>query len=459
MMNYKYIVYKLVFLLTFCLFDQYLAAQIANDTVFYNLKQLLILAQQNNKDIQLLKLELQKANQQVLLKKSKYLPKVGAFADYYWYWSDVPLIIFPENEGNTLSGGISNGSYPVSIGLPNNLLAGISLSQRLFEYSYLSAGKSTEVLSKIESEKILEKKEQLFYDIAVSYYEILQIAAKRDFIDFNISQLDRMAEILKIQLKNQMTDSLQLLDLLLKNEELLLTRREFISGLQRKSNYLKMLVGLPDSIIINYITPDYSPIMEFAPDSTDFEASIQMNILNQAQSINDLSKKQVQSEYLPTLDVKFNLLWNSQSQNLGFFSSQAYDNNISTIGLRLDIPIYQGSEKKIKMQELEINKNMLELQKQKLKEGFQLQYSNSIEELEFKKSRYLNQKEIAQLKKRYLEKANDQFKQGILPIKELLEAQSELLDSQMKSAEMLFDFKLAELDYYKWSNQILTKFE
>ena len=29
----------------------------------------------------------------------------------------------------------------------------------------------------------------------------------------------------------------------------------------------------------------------------------------------------------------------------------------------------------------------------------------------------------------------------------------------MKLAEVLFDEKKAELDYYKWSNQILTKFE
>ncbi len=118
-----------------------------------------------------------------------------------------------------------------------------------------------------------------------------------------------------------------------------------------------------------------------------------------------------------------------------------------------------GQKRKIKMQELEINKHMLDIQKQKLKEGFQLQYSNSIKELEFKTARFLHQQKITQLKKRYLEKANKQFEQGILPIKDLLEAQSGLLEAQMKSTEMLFDVKLAELDYFKWSNQILTIFE
>ena len=173
----------------------------------------------------------------------------------------------------------------------------------------------------------------------------------------------------------------------------------------------------------------------------------------------NVSQKQVQSEYLPTLDFNVNLLWSSQSQDLGFFSNQAYGNNISTLGLKLDIPIYHGAEKKKKIQELEISKNMLDLQKEKLKEGFQLQYSNSKEELEFKTARYLHQQEITRLKKKYLEKANRYFEQGILSIKELLEAQSGLLEAQMKQAEILFDEKKAELDYYKWSNQILTKFE
>ncbi len=80
-----------------------------------------------------------------------------------------------------------------------------------------------------------------------------------------------------------MTDSLQLLDLELKNAELLLSKREFISGMQRKSNYLKMLVGLPDSIVIDYGTLDYTPVLEFSPDSDNVEESTQMNLLNQAQ--------------------------------------------------------------------------------------------------------------------------------------------------------------------------------
>ena len=148
-----------------------------------------------------------------------------------------------------------------------------------------------------------------------------------------------------------------------------------------------------------------------------------------------------------------------QSPNLAFFSNEAFGNNISTLGLKLDIPIYHGAEKKKKLQELAIDRQMLDIQKEKLKEGFQFQYSSSIKELEFKSDQYLQQKEIARLKKRYLEKANSQFEQGILPIKELLEAQSALLEAQMKTTELLLGLKLAELDYFKWSNQILTKFE
>jgi outer membrane protein TolC len=239
----------------------------------------------------------------------------------------------------------------------------------------------------------------------------------------------------------------------------MLTKTELKSGMQRKTNYLKMLVGLPDSIAINFSSSDYTPVLEFPSDSGHFEGSTQLNLLNQAQSMNDLLQQKVQSEYLPTLDFKFNLLWNSQSQDLGFFSSQAFGNNISTMGLKLDIPIYHGSEKKKKIQELEINRQMLVLQKQKLKEGFRLQYSNSLKELEFKTSRFRHQKEITQLKKRYFEKANNQFEEGILPIKDLLEAQSGFLEAEMKMAEILLDVKLAELDYYKWNNQILTRFE
>ena len=268
-----------------------------------------------------------------------------------------------------------------------------------------------------------------------------------------------MIEILHIQLKNKMTDSLQLLDLDLKNAELLMSKRELLSGIQLKANYLKMLVGLPSSTVMDYSALDYTPVLELSPDSANIGSSTQMLLLNQAKSVNELSIKQVQSEYLPTLDFRMNFLWNSQSQDLGFFSNEAFGNNISTLGLKLNIPIYHGAEKKKKIQELEIGTHILDLQKQKLQEAYQLQYSNSIKNLEFKTDRFSHQQEITQLKKRYLDKAERLFEQGISPIKDLLEAQSGYLEAQMKLAEILYDIKLAELDYFKWSNQILTRLE
>jgi outer membrane protein len=448
-MKNKFPAYKVVFVLAFFHLAQCLTAQNAKDTVFYNLKQLIILAQENNKDLQLVRLDLQKSKMQIEIKKSAYLPKVDAFADYYWYWHNVPTYVFPENEGNILSGGASNGLYPVSIGLPNNFFAGVSLSQRLFDFSYLSAGKSKEVFTAIETGKINEKKEQLIYDVAVCYYEISQLAAKQDFINFNIKRIGRMIDILQIQLNNQMTDSLQLLDLQLKNAELELTKNELISGLQSKTNYLKILVGLPDSIAIDYGKLDYSSVMEFKPDSANIESSTQLILLKQAQSMNNLSQKQVEAEYLPTLDFRLNFLWNFQSQDLGFFSDHAYGNNMSTLGLKLNIPIYHGSEKKKKIQELEISNHMLDLQKEKLKEGYGLQYTNSVNKLEFKTAQFLQQQKLTQLKKRYFEKADERFEQGILPVKDLLDAQSGLMEAQMKSAEILYDVKLAELEYFK----------
>ena len=153
-----------------------------------------------------------------------------------------------------------------------------------------------------------------------AYYEISQLAAKQDFIDFSIGRINRMIGILQIQLNNQMTDSLQLMEVELKNAELQLSKSELKSGLQTKTDYLKMLVGLPDSVVIDYGKLDYTAVLEFKPDSNNIESSAQMILLNQAKNMNDLSQKQVQAEYLPTLDFRLNFLWNSQSQDLGFFS-------------------------------------------------------------------------------------------------------------------------------------------
>jgi len=291
------------------------------------------------------------------------------------------------------------------------------------------------------------------------YFENGHLTTKAELIDFNLSRLGKMAEIVNIQLQNKMADSLQFIDLQLKMADLNLAKKELQSGLKRKTNYLRMIVGLPDSIQVEFLKLDYSTVAALTPDQTASDGNTQLNLINQAQSVNELSQKQVQSEYLPTLDLKFNLLWSAQSENLNLFSDEAYGNNISTLGLKLDIPIYHGAEKKKKLQELEISRDMLDIQKLKLKEGYALQYANSVEDFELKKAKYIQLQEIAKLKKRYLEKANKQFAEEILPIKDVLEAQSALMDIQMKSSELLLELKLAELNYYKWSNQIVARME
>ena len=75
MMKHKLTVYRVVFVIALFQMAQYLPAQDVNDTVFYNLKQLLSLAAENNKDLQLVRLELQKSNQQIALKKSNVFAK------------------------------------------------------------------------------------------------------------------------------------------------------------------------------------------------------------------------------------------------------------------------------------------------------------------------------------------------------------------------------------------------
>jgi len=73
-MNLKLTRYLLIYGLIGRMAFQNLSAQTVNDTVRYSLKQILAVAQENNRDIQLMRLDLQKAGKQIELKKVGYLP-------------------------------------------------------------------------------------------------------------------------------------------------------------------------------------------------------------------------------------------------------------------------------------------------------------------------------------------------------------------------------------------------
>lgn len=421
---------------------------------YWELSSLLRYAEENNLDIRLTQNQYLKQRLEAEMIKSGYLPKVDAYADYYWYFSEVPILIFPDNSFGMTPPAGSNGYYPVNSGLPNNLYAGISLTQRLFDLNMFRMKKGSELFDNIEAAGYELKRAELFHSIAITWYELLQLYEKEKYIDFNSDRLDHYMAIVRRQIKNKMADSLQLIELTIKKSELKISDREYRSGIKRKTNYLKMLAGMPDTMDLVIEPGKMDGFWAFVKKDEPETDNTQQRLLNYNLQAKDLTKRKIRADYSPSLDLRFNLLYNLQGEGFPFVNDNEYSSNISSLGVRLDIPLYHGSEKRRKLEVVDVEKAMLDMQKEKLKEGIMLQIGNVEEELKFKREQFLNQKELISLKERQLSKSALRFEKGVMNIKELLEIHSELMDEQMKLEDLYYEVKISELNYLDLTGQL-----
>jgi outer membrane protein TolC len=429
-------------------------AQEPKKHAYWELSTLLRYAEEHNIDIQVTRNKFLKQRMEVEMYKSAYLPKIGVYADYLWYFSEVPLLIFPGNSFEMMPTAGSNGYNPINVGLPNNVFTGISLTQRLFDFGFFQMKQGSELFDNIESAGFELKRAELFHSIAITWYELVQLYEKEKYIDFNRARIDHYLAIVRRQIQNEMADSLQLIELIIKHSQLIISNQEYQSGIKRKTRYLKMLAGVPDTVDFVVQTVEMGGFITFESKEESEIDIMQLKLLDYNQQLKSLSKKKIRSDYSPSLDLHFNLLYNWQSDKFPSSNSEVFSNNISSLGVRLDIPIYDGSEKRRKLKMIDVENSIIDMQKEKLKSGIGLQVYNVFEELGFKRKLFQNQKELVLLKERRLSKITLHFERGLTNIKELLEIHSDLMDEQMKLEELFLEVKILELDYMNLTGQL-----
>lgn len=407
-------------------------------------------ATDNSYDVRLLDAELKRNNNDLKLGRSIIYPEIKAFADYHWFWGDIPNYIFPPEEGSVFSNNQTGGFYPVPLGLSNNLLMGLRLKQRIYDHRMFIANEGNEVYSEIEMLQKKQNNEEIIYQTGIAYFELLQLKTNLAIIDFNLGRMAKFQSIISVRLKNEMADSLELRRILLEKEELKLKKDQLLAGINSKTRYFKMIVGLdPESSI--EIVPDHSDTTFIEGLQTyDQEAlSTRQKLLEGKLKANNIKSQATKADYYPTLNFEANLLWQFQSPDINMFSDNAFNNNISTLGLALDIPIVNGMQKKIKLEQIDIDNTITSLQKEKLIHAENLLLEQASSKLDQLIERYEQQQKMVDYTRDFMILMDKKYQQGISNIRDLLEANNEYIEEKSEMNNLFYQVKIAEVNYLK----------
>ncbi len=424
----------------------------AQSTMVYDLPALLKYAVENSYEMRIFNRELAYDRAKFSQQQKIFYPSINAYADYQWFFANLPEYWFPKEEGSVLSGLPPDAPYPVELGLAQNLFLGLKLHQPLFDYTFTLGNESQKLTGMMEKARSRKKLEEMVMSIGTAFYEYQDLLSRKTLLDFGEERLNSATKIMEKRVQNEMANPFELEKIKYQQAKLELQRKNFESGLVFKRQQLQFLAGFPTDAMLVIKTEDILT-------ETGIENSIKQNaeaeLLESALELNSLKSKRERGENLPKLDLVANLRWQSQSEDLNFFNSDAI-NNISTVGLKLNIPIYQPDKRKSVLNRIENEK--IDLQKSQVLEAQKLQTERNRIQLKALVERYQQEEKLAAFAEKLYTMESERFDAGLIPIQEVQEAREEFNQATSQRMQTYYGLRILQLEYLKNSGYLLEFF-
>ncbi len=346
-----------------------------------------------------------------------------------------------------------DGDGAVDIGAKQNITPTITLSQLIFDGSYLVGLQSAKVF--LEISKNAKEKTDLEIRKAVinAYGNVLLAEESVQILQRNIDVLEKnLYELTKIYENG------------LEEEESVEQLQITLSGLQSNMNNTKRLKDLSYQMLnltlgldINDTTVLTDNLLNLAVDNMQFnvfdtgnsvENTIDYKIANNNKVSKELLVKLEQSRALPTLSGFLTGSYIGNNEKFRFLDNSQTWVGTAAFGVNLNIPIFGSGLKSARTQRAKINlekaKDDLTETEQKLK----LQIASAKSDFKFAIEDYENKKQNLNLAERIEKKNQTKFFEGIASSFDLRQAQTQLYSSQQEFLQAMLDVinKKAELE-------------
>lgn len=392
---------------------------------------------ENNSEIKNAKREIDKAYKEKWKTISEGLPQVKANFDYTNFL-ELPVSLIPAQ----FFGGQEGEFTEVSFGTEQNLVGSARISQLLFDGSYLVGVKATETYLKISDNALEKTTLEVKKQVTNSYVNTLLSEANVDFIEKNITTLNKTLNETKKLYQNGLIEEESI-------EQLEITLSELKSQRNFAAQYSLLLMDVL-KILLGYNENDTltlksslesvinSQILEMPKlESWDINSNIDIKIANTNVEYKRLEYKLEQSKSLPKLSTFISGAYTGNSNSFSFYNQNQKWFGSALIGVSIDVPIFSSLGRSASSQMAKISyeqsKTNLETAQQQIKvsaKNAKANYELAIDNLYATKS-------TMSLAERIENKNQIKFSQGMVSSFELRQAQIQLYNSQKKYLDAL----------------------
>ncbi|MDO5442421.1 MAG: TolC family protein [Bacteroidia bacterium] len=443
------------FYLLLCLLPQIAAAQ----TGALSLKQCLDYSLENNTALQKDRIGIESAAQSKCEVVGSLLPQVSA-SSAFTYNIQKTAIAMPNFVNSMMPEAMRDPNaakyMTVTMGMDLSANWGVALSQQLMNFSIFTAVAIADAAQEMSELGVLADEDDVIAQTATLYYNSQILDYSIGLFDESLEVMDRMSGIMEASRANGLVRDVDADRIKVTRMNMETERQSLVQALDVQKNLLKLQMGFPmdQDISIEPVNLEGIERELFIESVRRFEVEEQLpfRLLKQQQNMLGLQKKAAVSELLPALTLTANY---SQNYMGDHFHGETYHHfPVSMVSLNLRVPIFGGMSKnaKIKKASLELDKALRD--EQQLVQALTMGYSNARMQLDQNRSTINSQKRNKELAQRVLEVTENNYKEGIANLNDVLNASSSLVQAQMNYVNALSSCVKAYIDLKKADGSI-----
>ncbi|TVR83436.1 MAG: TolC family protein [Saprospirales bacterium] len=367
------------------------------------------------------------------------LPKLDGSVRYS-YFPDVPNFLIPAQFADPEAPPGSFIALPA--GTKQSLNASLDMSALLFDGSFFVGLRAARVFRELTEKELEEIRHEVKWNVKRAFYSALLVKEQIDQLGENIEAVGRLLDETRILYNEGFAELLDVRRLELNYSNLTNQRNRSMAVDTITINLLKFQMGWPVDVNLE-ITGDLESMaasMQVQLPDMDYTYSDRpdYNVLEVTKELNEMNIRQIRMGYVPNLYAFANHTRNLQRDDL-FSSEEIGWLRTTSIGATLTVPIFDGLDKRARIQRAKISKEKVMAGQDQLRHAIDSEVRNSYLTYRNSVNALRDSEEQLTLSNEIYETVLTKYREGLSSSFELILSEQDLLSARLQYLSALYD--------------------
>lgn len=344
--------------------------------------------------------------------------------------------------------------FPVQFGSKHNADWGITATQLVFSGEYLVGLQASRIFYELSEKALLKTQNDIRASVTKTYYLVLVAGESYKILQELAVNTSNIRKEMEAMLEVGFIEDTDVDQMLLVESSLQNTLNNLSAQIEIAKRLLKfqMGIGLNENIVLTDKLDDVldmDGVGQMMIKDFQIAKNIEFKLLETQEGLTELSLKRQMSTYLPSVAAFASYSKNAMRNKFNIFNANEPWYPTTVVGLSISVPVFSSG-----MRMAQVSKARMELEKTRtlktqVSEGLQLNYRQSLLNLQTAFDSYQTEKKNMALSERIYNKTTIKYREGLSSSLELTQVQNQLLTNQTNYFKSMVDMLNAKAELEK----------